>query len=99
MATGIFKILQQKADIELFSKIGVGVTGTTILGILQLIGGILLIFPKHRKWGAVLMIITFLLATLAVFANQMYIFGFVSILFVAMALFVFLNTVRNEKKS
>lgn len=99
IATGIFKILQQKADIELFNKIGIGIVGTTVLGIIQLSGGILLIFPKCRKWGAMIMMITFLLATVAIFANHMYIFGIVSILFIAMALFIFLSTLKNEKKS
>jgi hypothetical protein len=99
IATGMFKILQQKADIELFNRIGIGVVGTTGLGIIQLAGGILLIFPKYRKLGATIMVVTFLLAAVAVFANQMFIFGMVSILFIGMALFILLNTLRNEKKS
>ena len=92
IATGTFKILQQQADIELFQKIGVGVIGTTILGVVQLMGGILLIFPKYRKPGAVIMMVTFALASVAVFANQMYTFGVVSLLFIGMAYFVFKTT-------
>ncbi len=99
IATGAFKILQQKADIELFNKIGIGVVGTTVLGVVQLIGGILLIFPEKRKWGAVIMMATFLLATVAVFANQLFVFGTASILFIAMAFFIFLNTLKHEEKS
>ena len=99
IATGIFKILQQKEDIELFSKIGFGVVGTTVLGVIQLIGGILLILPKYRKTGAIIMALTFLIATIAVFVYNMFVFGLVSILFIAMALFILLNTLKNEKKS
>ena len=98
IATGTFKILQQKVDIELFHTIGIGVAGTTLLGIIQLIGGILLIFPRYRKWGAIIMITTFVLATVAVFANHLYVFGIVSILFIAMPLFLFLNISKNENK-
>jgi hypothetical protein len=99
LATGVFKVLQQKADIELFEKIGFGAFGTTLLGLIQIIGGIYLIFPKYRKYGALVMIGTFSIATIAVFVNKMYVFGIVSILFISMALFIYINTLKNEKKS
>lgn len=99
IATGVFKVLQQKADIELFEKIGFGAFGTTLLGLAQIIGGIFLIYPKYRKYGAIVMIITFTIASVAVFANRLYVFGFVSILFIVMALFIFIKTIKDEKKS
>lgn len=88
IATGVFKILQQEADILLFEKIGFTTLTTTILGVIQLIGGILLLFPKTRKIGAFTMIPTFVLASVAVFANGMLGFGFVSLLFIGMAVLV-----------
>lgn len=99
IATGIFKVLQQKADIELFEKIGFGPFGTTLLGLAQIIGGIYLIYPKYRKYGAIIMIVTFTIASVAVFANRMYVFGMVSILFIVMALVILLKTMKDEKKS
>ena len=90
--------MQQEADILLFEKIGIGVTGTTILGIVQLIGGLLMVFPKTRKMGAWVMLPTFILASIAVFANQMYAFGIVSILFIAMVgLVVYWENKKNIK--
>ncbi|MEQ9298534.1 MAG: hypothetical protein RIF33_08225 [Cyclobacteriaceae bacterium] len=85
IATGAFKLAQQPQDIELFAVIGMNATATTLLGAVQLIGGILLLPGKTRTMGAWVMIATFLLASIAVFANQMFIFGIVSLLFIVMA--------------
>lgn len=85
-ATGVFKIIQEKADIELFEKIGMDATMTTILGVVQLIGGLLIILPKTRKIGAYIMIPTFILASVAVFANELMVFGIVSLVFILMAI-------------
>jgi len=85
IATGVFKILQQEADILLFEKIGMDAMMTTILGVIQLIGGLFLIPSKTRKIGAIIMILTFILAAIAVFANGMMGFGVVSIIFILMA--------------
>ncbi|MEQ8711450.1 MAG: DoxX family protein [Cyclobacteriaceae bacterium] len=85
IATGAFKLAQQPEDIELFAAIGMNATATTILGLVQLIGGVLLIPARTRTKGAWVMLLTFILASIAVFANQMLIFGIVSLLFIVMA--------------
>lgn len=95
IATGIFKLMQQQADIDLFAAIGFNATATTVLGAVQLIGGILLVLPKTRKWGAFVMIPTFVIAAIAVFANGMIGFGVVSILFIAMAALVLVRENQN----
>ncbi len=88
IATGIFKLLQQEADIQLFEKIGFTSTATTLLGVIQLIGGLMLILPKTRKLGAWIMLPTFIIASIAVFANGMIAFGIVSLLFIAMIILI-----------
>ena len=88
IATGVFKILQQPADIDLFKVIGLNVVMLTILGIIQLIGGILLVPARTRKLGAYIMIPTFVIAAIAVFANKLIPFGIVSLLFIVMAYLV-----------
>ncbi len=85
IATGLFKVLQQEADIELFKAIGFSSLATNLLGVIQLIGGILMIRKKSRKAGAYTMIPTFVVASIAVFANEMMVFGFISLVFIAMA--------------
>ncbi len=85
IATGAFKLSQQPEDIELFSAIGMNATATMILGAIQLIGGILMIPGRTRITGAWIMIPTYVLASIAVFANSMLVFGIVSLLFITMA--------------
>lgn len=95
LSTGIFKILQQEADIQLFEKIGMNATLTTIFGVVQLIGGIFLISNKTRTIGAWIMTTTFIIASVAVFMNKMYFFGAVSLLFILMAyLVVYMDKTR-----
>lgn len=95
IATGIFKILQQPEDIRLFETIGINAFGTTIIGVIQLAGGIMLVVSKTRVTGAWVMILTFILASIAVFANQMYVFGVVSLLFIVMTYLVIYKTELN----
>ena len=88
IATGIFKVMQQEADIALFAAIGMGAVATTALGAIQVVGGILMIPAKTRGAGAWVMVPTYILASVAVFANQMWAFGAVSLLFIGMAYLV-----------
>jgi len=99
IATGVFKLLQQEADIELFSAIGFTETMTTALGAIQLLGGILLIPAKTRKLGAYIMIPTFIIASIAVFANNLIGFGIISLLFIAMAYLVIIMENRIKGKN
>ena len=99
VSTGVFKILQQEADIELFKAIGFNEIMTTILGILQLVGGILLIPAKTRKLGAYIMIPTFIIASIAVFANKMIVFGIVSLVFILMTYLVILMESKFSSKT
>lgn len=96
LATGLFKILQQEADIQLFKVLGFTALHTTIFGAIQIIGGILIIFKPYRRIGGTIMFITFSLASWVVFLNQMWIFGLVSLLFIAMAAIV-INYNKLEK--
>ena len=95
ISTGVFKILQQEADVKLFEVLGMSAFLTTLLGVVQLLGGILLIISKTRKQGALIMIPTFVLASIAVFMNHMVVFGFVSLVFILMAFWVY--STENKK--
>jgi hypothetical protein len=88
ISTGFFKVMQQEADIQLFRVLGFNEIMTTLLGVIQLAGGVLMIFSKYRKIGGLIMITTFIVASVAVFMNQMWLFGIVSLLFIAMAYIV-----------
>ncbi|MCG8575397.1 MAG: DoxX family protein [Flavobacteriales bacterium] len=96
-ASGMFKILQQEADIELFAKIGINTAGTTLLGIIQFGAGLCLLIPKIRKWAAIILIPTYILAAIAVFANELWVFGFVSLFFIIMTLFITLQKTKTNE--
>lgn len=96
ISTGIFKLMQQEADVALFDKIGFNETATTLLGAVQLIGGLMLILPKTRLWGAYVMIPTFIVASAAVFANEMWGFAVVSVIFIVMTGLVVFMEKRNK---
>ena len=99
IATGVYKLLQQEADIELFKAIGFNEITIIVFGLIQLIGGVLLIPNKTRKLGAYIMILTFIIASVAVFVNNMMVFGIVSLLFIVMAYFVVLMETKFTSKS
>ena len=85
MATGVFKVLGQEADVQLFQVLGFSPSMVMALGAVQCVGAILMAFAKYRRIGGYIMIPTFVIATMAVFMNQLWLFGFVSLLFIAMA--------------
>lgn len=85
IATGMVKVFGFEEDIEIFANMGFSFTATVIFGIIQVIGGILLIFPQTRKYGAWVMIVTFIIATTALFFSAITGFGVVSILFIMLA--------------
>ena len=96
-ASGMFKILQQEADIELFAKIGINTTGTTLLGVVQFLAGLCLLIPKARKWAAIALIPTYMLAAIAVFANELWIFGSISLLFIVMTVLITLQKAKTNE--
>lgn len=85
IATAITKLIQMPAEIELFENAGFSLPMTIGFGIIQLIGGILLIPSSLRRYGAMIMFITFVIATAVVFYKGMIGFGCSSILFIALA--------------
>ncbi|MDX1941481.1 MAG: DoxX family protein [Saprospiraceae bacterium] len=98
-STAIVKLMQMPAEMTLFRNAGFSDTLTMAFGVAQLLGAILLVPFKTRKSGALIMMLTFAIATAVVFINQMIPFGVFSILFIAMATWVYRQPVQilNEK--
>lgn len=85
LATGITKLIQMPEEMELFRHAGFSDAMTMIFGAIQVLGGILLIPTKTRKIGALIMMMTFIIASIVVFIKGMMAFGLVSLLFIALA--------------
>lgn len=91
LATGITKLIQMPEEMTLFANAGFSTALTLLFGAIQVIGGLLLISAKTRKYGAIIMVITFAIASIVVFINKMTAFGLFSLLFIALALFPLFN--------
>ena len=63
--SGITKIMLTQQDVEFFAQFGFINPMLIGLGVTQLIGGILLILPKTRIAGALVVAITFLISFIA----------------------------------
>lgn len=98
-ATGIVKIQQMPEEMMLFRGAGIPDEMTIVFGIVQVIGAVLLLFGKIRKWGALIMLTSFVLATIVVFVNNMIVFGAVSILFIAMSYWVYRSPITFLNKN
>lgn len=90
-STAIVKLLTLDFEMELFRSAGLSDSATVGFGVIQLIGAIGLCLPRLRKIGAGIMVGTFLFATGVLFKAGMIPFGIVSFLFIAMALWPFLQ--------
>lgn len=85
VSTGVTKLIQMPEEMELFRHAGFSDTLTIFFGVIQVIGGLLLIPGQTRRYGALVMAITFVIATIVVFLKGMVAFGLFSILFIALA--------------
>ena len=83
--TGVVKLVRMDAEMEIFRNIGFSDPLTIAFGVVQLIGGLLLLPSKTTRLGAWIMVPTFVFATGVLLANGMIPFGISSVLFIAMA--------------
>jgi hypothetical protein len=83
--TGVVKLLQMPEEMEIFANAGLGTTPTMAFGVVQLLGGLLLIPNPTHRIGAALMVPTFVFATGVLFVNGLIPFGVFSVLFIASA--------------
>lgn len=89
IGTGAVKIAHMPAEMQLYANGGFGATFTVGFGMLQLLAALLCLSNKTLRPGAAVLGLSFAFATCLVFINQMWVFGFASLLFIAMALFAY----------
>ena len=59
ISSGVTKIMLMPQEIEFFGKYGFNDIMLIIFGVVQVIGGVVMIMPKLRTYGASVVIITF----------------------------------------
>lgn len=87
VSTGLVKLTRMPEEMEIFRAAGMSDAATIGFGVVQLVGGLLLITNRTHAVGALVMIPTFLFATGVLFVNGLVPFGVVSLLFPASAAF------------
>lgn len=85
--TGVVKLARMEDEMVIFRTIGFPDPLTMAFGLVQVAGGVLLLMPRTTRWGAAVMVPTFVFATGVLFANGLVTFGVFSGLFIAMAMF------------
>jgi ABC-type uncharacterized transport system permease subunit len=86
VSSGAFKAFGGKPDIEVFAHLGMSATTVSLFGLAQAVGGLGLVFAATVRAAALVVTMCNVLATAGLFAAGVQPFGWISILFVAMAL-------------
>jgi hypothetical protein len=88
IAAGGAKIALVPEEVEFLSQIGFSNTLTISFGIMQTLGGVLLVVPFTRLYGALLAVAGFAVSAILVFVSGNAVFGGVSLLPLLLAGFV-----------
>ncbi len=89
IAAGIPKILQMPQELEFLKAIGLSGITVSILGVAQLVGGIMLFWSRLRLIGAVLAGLALLVSSVAIFSSGNSGFGLISLVPFAITVLVF----------
>ena len=85
LSSGIFKIAGGRADIAVFSHLGMTAPVIAVFGGVQAIGGIGLLVRSTRRAAAIVVVLCNTVATAGLFAAHVVPFAIVSIAFIVMA--------------
>lgn len=85
LSTGAVKLAHMPAEMTIFQAAGFPDGLTVAFGVVQILGALMLLTGRTHKIGALILGITFVLATGVLFVNGMIPFGVFSLLFIAMA--------------
>lgn len=97
ISAGLAKIMQIPEEILFFKEAGLGITILVMFGVIQLTGGILGAMKKFRKFGAVIMAVTFLFSSIMIFTRGDIKFGLFSLLPVIMSGILILKEFQTVK--
>ena len=93
-AAGIPKILQLPQELGFLSAIGFSAIAVSVLGVVQLTGGVLLLWKRSRLSWAVLAGLALLVSSFAIFSGGNTKFGLISLLPLAVSIVVIYSTLR-----
>ncbi len=80
VAAGIAKIMQIPQEVEFLQSFGLNEILITVFGIVQVLGGALLSNKKVRLYGAIIVVLGFVISTILIFISGNIGFAMVSLL-------------------
>lgn len=98
VAAGIPKIMQMPQELGFLSSIGLSGVGVSVLGVVQLLGGIMLLWSRTRLAGAVLAGLALLVSSIAIFGSGDPTFGLISLLPFIVALVLVLVELKGANR-
>ena len=97
VAAGIPKVMQMPQELGFLQPLGFSPIAISVLGVVQVLGGILLLLRKTRLPGATLAGLAFLISSVAIFVGGNMQFGLISLLPFAVSLFVAYTSMRSRE--
>ncbi|NND60890.1 MAG: hypothetical protein HKN49_11545 [Gammaproteobacteria bacterium] len=80
IAAGAPKILQMEQELQFLNAIGLTGIGVSILGVVQVLGGVMLVPARTRLAGALAAGLALLVSAVAIFATGNAVFGAISLI-------------------
>lgn len=85
IAAGLAKVMQTQHEMEFLQGFGLSPFLIVVFGLVQIVGGILLVPNKTRMLGAILVISALVVSTVLIFMGGDLAFGLVSVIPIALA--------------
>ena len=98
IVAGAAKVLQLPKEMEFLHEAGLNTTLILVFGLLQGLGGILLVFTQLRVWGAVITLAALVLSTFLLFRVGKTGFAMFSLIPVLMTVFVIADRLSNRRR-
>lgn len=85
IAAGLAKVMQTPQEMEFLQGAGLNPGLIVVFGVVQILGGLLLVPPKTRMVGAVIAAAAFVVSAVLIFMSGNLVFGLISLLPIALA--------------
>ncbi len=97
LAAGAAKVMQAPQEVEFLTSQGLSLNLIIIFGIIQILGGILLLVPKTKLIGSIICLIAFAISAVLVFNSGNLTFALVSTIPVAILVFIIYQIIPTKK--
>jgi len=94
VAAGLAKVMQTQQEVEFLQGFGLSTALIVAFGLIQILGGVLLVPRKTRLPGAVLVTSAFVVSTVLILIGGNLAFGLVSIIPIALASVIIYQSAR-----